>query len=432
MKTSIAGIAGNVLEWYDFSVFGYFSDVIGHVFFPPDQKGHAALIESFAVFGGAFLVRPIGGAIFGHMGDTIGRKNALETSILLMAAPTFAMGCLPSYAAVGWLAPVLLICMRLLQGLSVGGQLMSSVVFTLERVDQRRWGIWGSSVYAAAGAGVSLGSLFSYILREALDDEQLRSWGWRLPFLLGAFGVLPGLYLRRSGEETPKEETQKEETQSRGALAEPFALDNRRNLLVAALLPCLPAATYYIVFIWLAVYMETIVSPPVPHAFMINTVVNVLSILLAFAGGALADYYGNYRALMTISAVCLAIVGPLFLHLIGNGHPGVAFACQAVFAILLYVWNGAMLPFMIKSFPPRVRLRSLSIGYNLALSICGGFSPFAATLLVDNFDNSTPGYVITVFALVSLLGLSIAPNQNDEPETDTQQALPPSTDLELT
>ena len=114
-------------------------------------------------------------------------------------------------------------------------------------------------------------------------------------------------------------------------------MDNRRNLLVAALLPCLPAATYYIVFIWLAVYMETIVSPPVPHAFMINTVVNVLSILLAFAGGALADYYGNYRALMTISAVCLAIVGPLFLHLIGNGHPGVAFACQAVFAILLYV-----------------------------------------------------------------------------------------------
>mmetsp|Transcript_26020 Transcript_26020/g.36697 ORF Transcript_26020/g.36697 Transcript_26020/m.36697 type:complete len:213 (-) Transcript_26020:1008-1646(-) len=160
IKASLAGIAGNVLEWYDFSVFGYFSDVIGQVFFPPDQKGHAALIESFAVFGGAFLARPIGGAILGLMGDTHGRKSALETSILLMALPTFALGCLPSFKTVGWLAPFLLIILRLLQGFSVGGQLMTSVVFTLERTDKSRWGLWAASVYAASGLGVVIGSLF--------------------------------------------------------------------------------------------------------------------------------------------------------------------------------------------------------------------------------------------------------------------------------
>lgn len=196
LKTTIAGIAGNVLEWYDFSVYGYFSDIIGKVFFPPNQSGNAALVESFAVFGIAFLVRPIGGAIFGYMGDNVGRKTALENSILLMALPTFLLGCLPSFESVGWWSTVLLIICRALQGFSVGGQLMSSVVFTLEGTDQSKWGFRAAIVFAATTLGAVLGSLVAYALRETLNDEQLESFGWRIPFFFGLVGILPGLYLK--------------------------------------------------------------------------------------------------------------------------------------------------------------------------------------------------------------------------------------------
>lgn len=147
---TVAGVIGNVLEWYDFAVFGYFSDIIGEVFFPPNQSEDASTTESFVVFGGAFLMRPIGGLLLGYLGDTYGRRFSLVLSIFLMAIPTFAMGLLPGYASVGPMAIVLLVLVRLLQGLSVGGQLMSSLVFTLESHNVRQWGLYGSFVMAAA------------------------------------------------------------------------------------------------------------------------------------------------------------------------------------------------------------------------------------------------------------------------------------------
>mmetsp|Transcript_4103 Transcript_4103/g.6225 ORF Transcript_4103/g.6225 Transcript_4103/m.6225 type:complete len:482 (-) Transcript_4103:3698-5143(-) len=432
IKASIAGIAGNILEWYDFAVFGYFSDIIGLVFFPPDQKGHAAIIESFAVFGGAFLVRPIGGAILGIMGDTHGRKGALETSILLMAFPTFALGCLPSFSTAGWVSPVLLIICRLLQGFSVGGQLMTSVIFTLEKSEKSRWGLWSASVFAASGFGVVLGSLFSYILRENLTDEQLESWGWRLPFLFGAFGAIPGAYLKLRAKESAIPQSQSSHDNSgnferQSTFSDTFGPSNRRALIAAAMVPCFPAATYYVVMIWMAIFMETLVDPPVPHAFGINTAVGVLAIVHTFLGGYIADLYGNYAQLMVWSGILIAITAPLALHLTANGDPGVAFTCQFILSFLSSLWNGAMLPWMVQSFPPHVRLTSCNIGYNTAVMIAGGFSPAIATLLVDRFSNSAPGYILTFTAAISLLGLYIAPN-----ESYTAQVEPTPEETEMT
>lgn len=142
--STLASVAGNVLECYDFALYGYFSDIIGQKFFPPTNDESTAIIESFLVFGGAFLVRPVGGVVMGYVGDTFSRKRALEISIFMMALPTFAMGCLPTFSVVGWWAVVLLVFVRLLQGLSVGGQLMSSLVFVAEGHDRRWWGWYGS------------------------------------------------------------------------------------------------------------------------------------------------------------------------------------------------------------------------------------------------------------------------------------------------
>jgi Sugar (and other) transporter len=147
---TFAGVAGNILEWYDFAVFGWFSDILGEVFFPPSQRGHSSTSKSFLVFGLAFWMRPIGGIAMGYIGDTSSRKRALVISILLIAFPTFLMGCLPGYSLIGGWAIVLLVVVRLLQGLSVGGQLMSSLVYTLENQDPAHWGLYGSFVMAAA------------------------------------------------------------------------------------------------------------------------------------------------------------------------------------------------------------------------------------------------------------------------------------------
>lgn len=173
---TLAGVAGNILEWYDFAVFGYFGDIIGDVFFPK-QEGNAATMEAFMLFGGAFLMRPIGGVLLGYLGDVYGRKQALTTSIFLMAFPTFAMGCLPSFERVGYLSTALLIFTRLLQGMSVGGQLMSSLVFTLENVPRSQWGLYGSFVFATGNFGVLLGGLVGAALRQNLTHEQLVTFG---------------------------------------------------------------------------------------------------------------------------------------------------------------------------------------------------------------------------------------------------------------
>ena len=195
-----------------------------------------------------------------------------------MAFPTFALGCLPTFEQTSWLAPILLIVLRLIQGLSVGGQLMSSVVFTLERSgnnDTSNWGIWGSSVFAAATVGTVIGSMLSYILRETLTEEQLLSYGWRIPFLFGALGILPGSYLKYKALDHPADTTAASTdtaTSEDGStlkrsdtLTETFGTANRRSLIASALVPCLPAATYYITFVWLAIFMETIANPPIPR-----------------------------------------------------------------------------------------------------------------------------------------------------------------------
>lgn len=171
--------AGNVLEWYDFALYGFFSDIIGQEFFPPSNSDHENLIYSYLVFGGAFVARPVGGIVTGHIGDKHGRKRALVFSLFCMSVPTVAMGLLPTYAMVGGWSTALLVICRLLQGFSVGGQLPSSLVYTLETKPKASWGYYGSFINMAANSGVILGNLVGALIRQLVTPEQLSSWGWR-------------------------------------------------------------------------------------------------------------------------------------------------------------------------------------------------------------------------------------------------------------
>uniref|UniRef100_A0A7S2KSF4 Major facilitator superfamily (MFS) profile domain-containing protein n=1 Tax=Leptocylindrus danicus TaxID=163516 RepID=A0A7S2KSF4_9STRA len=412
MKT-IAGVVGNILEWYDFAVFGYFSDIIASNFFPP-QDGNAALIESFAVFGAAFIMRPIGGAMMGYIGDKFGAQKALEISVFLMAFPTFAMGCLPTYSQVGILSPILLIIVRMLQGFSVGGQLMSSLVFTLERQPREHWGLYGSFVLAAANVGVLLGGLMGYFLHNSLTDEALRAWGWRIPFWMGILVSISGFYLRNHAD------------QIHGAAApdsnpvmDAFKPENRRSLCAASLVTMLWSGGFYVSFVWMAVFMNDLVEPPVPGAYGMNSMSLFLSVVLPFPFiGILADKFGSTNV-MRAGGKLMLIFGPIMVMIIGTSGGGGHFAsillAQSSLGLFLSLWGAPMSAWLVESFPPEVRLTSVSIGYNIAQATIGGFSPGIATCLADTVGPNSPGYFLSFLAILSLVGLYIAPDHAPPP-----------------
>src|SRR4051812_33435683 len=198
----LAGTAGNIMEWYDFAVYGYFAQVIGRHFFPSHDPV-TSLIASFGAFAAGFLMRPLGGVIFGHIGDKIGRKAALTLSVLAMAIPTFLIGVLPDHSQIGAAAAVLLVALRMIQGLSVGGEYTTSVVFLVEGAAPDRRGLAGSWTVFGAVAGILLGSAVGAATTTLLSPEALHSWGWRVPFIVGLFVGLAGLYIRRHIPDSP-------------------------------------------------------------------------------------------------------------------------------------------------------------------------------------------------------------------------------------
>jgi len=339
LKSTLVSMTGNILEWYDFAVFGYFSDIIGEVFFPPNQKGSAALVEAFVVYGLAFLARPIGGAIIGRMGDMSGRKGALECSIFWMAFSTFTIGCLPTYEMVGLFSPILLTIMRIIQGMSLGGQFVSLILFTLEQRDPCTWGFWGAAVNAVAKIGSFIGSALTLIIRECLTDDQVKRWGWRIPFWFGAIGALPAIYLklrvkeyfvapytqasnphRRNSDTSDTSDTSNDsmddcengqrmereyddimnnddtDIERRDPLKEAFSKKNFTTLIASSLVPALYSGINYLIFVWFVIFMNTILKPPIPHAYEINTI-NVAfgGIIFTVMGGWFADWYGDHK-----------------------------------------------------------------------------------------------------------------------------------------
>ena len=319
---------------YDFAVFGYFSDVIGDVFFP-EQEGHAAMIETFTIFGLAFFMRPIGGVLLGYIGDKYGRKRALEISIFLMAFPTFAMGCLPTYDQVGMWAVVLLTLVRLLQGLSVGGQLVSSLVYTLENNPKEKWGLYGSFVMAAANFGTLLGGIVSCLMRAVLSEDQLKSWGWRIPFLSGILVSTVGLYLRYYCDDDSVGHGGGNHKSN--PIKEAFSRQNLRSLIAASLVPMLWAGGFYMSFVWMATFMDTFIE--IPGAFGINSVALLLSVCALFpVAGMLSDKYGRERTMYT-GGVLMGIFSPIMIILIAQGDPVLAFCSQLFMGVALSLWG---------------------------------------------------------------------------------------------
>lgn len=398
-KLMAAGAIGNVLEWFDFAVYGYFAMHIGQTFFPKSDPV-AQLIAAFGIFAIGYLARPLGGVLIGHVGDRFGRKTAMTVSVGAMAIPTFLMGLLPGYDTLGLWAPVLLTLLRTVQGLSVGGEYTTSMIFMVEHAPPHRRCFAGATAVSGAIMGILLGSAASALLAAAMPAAALAAWGWRLPFLSGLVIGLAGLLLRRH---IPDGEPNRE-------AAAPLMQVLRHHRgpvgLVAAL--CLVNAVgFQIVFVYLVSWLQMVDKLSAAAALEINTASMVLFLVMIFAGGALADRIGS-RIVMTVSAAGLVLLSVPLFQFMARPEVGVILTAQMAFAVLLGLYIGAQPAFIVLHSPARVRCTALAIGYNLTLGVVGGLSPLVAASLIGGFGNSAaPGYMIAILSAVSLAALIV-------------------------
>ncbi|MFC1611720.1 MFS transporter [Myxococcota bacterium] len=406
----VGGIIGNVLEWYDFAVFGYFAPIIGKQFFPSDDP-NASLLGALGVFAAAYVMRPIGGAFFGYIGDRHGRKSALLLSVLLMAVPTTLIGVLPTHAQIGAAAGVLLALLRLLQGLSVGGELVGSISFITETSPPKQRGFIGSWALASSTGGVMLGSLVASLVHHGLSPDAAASWGWRLPFLVGSLIAAGSLWMRTVLQETPDfERVKKTGSIDRNPVAEVIKAMPIRIFHVAALV-VLAGGGFYLLFVWWPTLLSKLMTPPVPHALIVNTLSMMVLMAIIPSAGALSDVIGRRRVLVGSAIGIVLVAFPLFL-LVDHGTFAAALAAQLLFALFMGGFTGPLPATMVEMFPARMRFSGIAVGYNLSLCIFGGTTPLVATWLVlKNGSILAAACYLSFLATVSLVAAICLPQQ---------------------
>lgn len=411
-----AASLGNAMEWFDFGIYSYLAVTIGHVFFPSGNDT-AQLLSSFATFAVAFLVRPLGGMFFGPMGDRIGRKKVLALTMILMAVGTFAIGLIPSYASIGFWAPVLLILFRLVQGFSTGGEYGGASTFIAEYAPDKRRGFFGSFLEFGTLAGYVGAAGLVTALTALLGDAAMEDWGWRVPFLVAGPLGLVGLYLRLRLDETPafqkledesahaSEAADTVETTTRGDLARIFRQYWPTLILCIALV-----GAYNITDYMLLSYMPTYLSDELgysdTHGLLILLGVMVALMAVINQVGRLSDRFGRKPLLMTGMLGFLILSAPAFL-LIGQGGIPAITAGMLMLGLSLVCLLGTMSAALPALFPTQVRYGSLSVGYNLSASLFGGTTPLVITALISwTGSNMMPAYYAMAAALVGVIAVA--------------------------
>lgn len=414
VRIVVAGSIGNALEWYDFALFGFFAPVIARLFFPAEDR-LVGLVQTFGVFALGFLMRPLGGAIFGHLGDRLGRKKALELSVLLMALPTTALGLLPTYAQIGFAAPVLLTLVRLVQGLSVGGELIGSISFLVEYAPPGRRGLLGSWGLSSATLGTLVGSATAAALTALLAADDLARWGWRLPFLAGILVGVVGLWLRHGIDETPCFKEAADAGQTVDSPLRQALRNDRRPLLTTLGVSALHAIAFYLAFVWLSTWLAHINRPRLDNALIANTVALALLVVLGPAAGGLSDRIGRRPVLFAGVAGWGLSAYPVFL-LLHQGTLAAALMGQAIFAACAALICGALPAAFVEQFPTAIRYSGIAVSYNLAMAVLGGSAPVLATWLIDETGHAlAPAFLLPAAAIVAALAVWAMDERYDQP-----------------
>jgi MHS family shikimate/dehydroshikimate transporter-like MFS transporter len=384
-KVALGSFSGALMEWYDFFVFGTAAAlVLGKLFFP-EGNPTLATISAFATYGVGFLARPLGGIVFGHFGDRVGRKKTLIATLSIVGACTFAIGLLPTYAQAGIWAPVLLVTLRLLQGFGLGGEYGGAALMTVEHAPPGRRGFWGSIPQAAASAGILLATgIFALVTR--LPDEQLYAWGWRIPFLISAVLLLIGLFIRSKVAETPEFERLKRE---QNVAARPLVDVFREPRTVAATFGARigEAVSSNIGNAFAISYVSTqlAVAKSVPLNGML--VASALGIVTTPLFGALTDRYGRRPVYLAGAGFVTAAAFPFFMMLNSRSEALIWLALIAMYIFGPTLMFAGQATYFTELFGSNVRYTGLSIAYQ-GSAVVGGLTPLIAASLLAGAGDS--------------------------------------------
>jgi MHS family proline/betaine transporter-like MFS transporter len=397
LRTAAAGLIGNVLEWFDFAVYGYFASDIGSQFFP-ESSPTARQLLSLAVFALGFAARPIGSVVLGMVGDRIGRRALLTLSIALMGGATLAIGALPTFAQVGIAAPILLVVLRLVQGFSLGGEFTGSMVYTTELASPRLRGLISSSTAAGTTIGFILGSLAAWAVNRALGHAAASAWGWRIPFIGSISFCIAGWLLRRGIHESDAGET----AAARRPPLLPSLVADIRPMVQTFGIVAMTNAAYYLTFTFAVERRKSLTGEGGEVFLLANTLALVAVLVAKPLGGWLSDRVGRKRLMMSVTVVTMAVV--IFaLDRMLYGSPTQFVLGQLMMAVPLGAALGLQGAMVVEIFPLRTRVTSMSIAYSVTLALAGGTAPLVSTWLIEKFRNPTlPAYAILVYGVIGL------------------------------
>lgn len=396
----LAATSGNVLEWYDFIIYGFLAPILGEIFFPSDDHV-ASLLSAFAVLAVGYLARPIGSVIFGHIGDLFGRKPAMLASVVLMGIGSVLIGVLPTYAEVGVVASIALVCIRIIQGIAVAGEYMASGVLVVEEARPNARGLMGSWIAFAMILGCVFGSGVPALVSDLLTEEQMKAWGWRIPFFIGGSVALFSMILRLHISESSK---LAEAVAERRISPIYLAIRDYWAQILQMILLFIPAAIlYFLIFVYAASYLTEQMHFSTANALDISTI-NLIVIAVAIPLiGYLSDRVGR-RPMMMFGAIGTLVMAWPFWQLMHGQSIKLVFLGQMGLALINAIGWSLSITVLSEMVPTRVRCSAVSLSYNTCMAAFGGTTPLIATYLVARTsDDFAPVYYLMATTILSLV-----------------------------
>lgn len=405
LRTLALAALGGALEFYDFIIFVFFAATIGQLFFPADTPDWLRQAQTFGLFAAGYFARPLGGVLMAHFGDRDGRKRMFMLSVLLMALPTLAIGLLPTYATLGYAAPLALLVLRILQGAAVGGEVPGAWTFVAEHVPARRVGFACGTLTAGLTAGILLGSLVAATVNRNLAPADVLAFGWRIAFLLGGVFGLCAVFLRRMLAETPVfEELRRRRELVQGVPLRAVLAGHGGAVAYSMLLTWLLTAAIVVVILLTPTLLQTLFKIPAATALGANSIATFALTIGCIAFGAFADRIGAARAL-AIGCVALffAVLG-LYAGVARDPQRLVALYALAGFCVGVV---GVIPTLLVQAFPPAIRYSGISFAYNVAYALFGGLTPQFVSALVRH-SPMAPAYYVAGLCVLGIAALPLA------------------------
>ena len=403
-KVVILSCIANAFEWYDYALFGYFAPLIGSKFFPSEDLS-TSLLNVFLVFAVGFFMRPVGGCLFGILGDRLGRRFALSLSIILMSIPTAAIGLLPTYEEIGIYSSVIMVIIRILQGLSIGGTLSGSISFVLEHTAPKRKGLLGSILVASTCIGILLASFVSVVLKITLSQEALTNWGWRIPFLIGVLVVFVGTHIKKCTQESPIFQAAKKDNKLTCSPLHRVLSRYFKNILVSVGINMTSSVLFYFQAVYMVTYLEVFKGFSSKSTDVLMNSSYLIIIVVSIFSGWISDIIGRKRLLLTVISVTILINFAITKTLISDNFLVVAMG-HGILSLLVGFYIGPEPTLHAEFYPAHIRSTALAIAYNLGSSLFGGTAPYIFTYLMKKYQSPIVfSYYITVCGIISLISL---------------------------